>query len=657
MAKDLFATDTGSSGPRDLFGDAPVERQPRQLGNSREEQELFAVAQQARDAGDENAARRAMAEIAGLRQGAGEDRGEAALRGFGQGVFGVGDFAAAAGGTVGSALRGEDFGFRERLAFERGRRRAMQQENPLSSGAGFAAGAVSSGGGVANVAGRGAQAAGAGRVANLLSPAARTTTAGRVASTAGQGAVAGGAAGFIESGGDLGEARNAAAAGAAGGAVFDALARPAGFLTRALRRRFSPERAADRTLSSRVDVDSLETRADDFQQTTGRAPTVAELLDEDEATELSDVLGVGRAGPRIMRDAEEAGNLARASNLRGTIQNNRGRTSPAALNRRASQEFSEFMQKNKSQMVDFDDDGIALILSPEVREVMPPRLRRAIARGVEMDEETGEILSVNLDLDTVDAVRQELGNAARRGMSAAPLGGLRDELTEIAGDQVPGFEKAVDDFAALQRTREGFESGGGVRSTRNTQQFVDEASFADDETATGIRRGARQALSETAAAGPEDAARLARDLAQDEGLAQRVTASMGPQEAERLRALGNAELQAARAMATATPQLRSLQQETRETVSAAITGIVLAGGRASGALQANFARNVLGLVNGDRARAAALARAVTDPDQTGRVISRLQQLGATETQIQQLYSDLSRAASIASGQAASDEVQ
>jgi hypothetical protein len=211
-------------------------------------------------AGDEQERRRATIRLAGYLDGRdaidgarGGDtqaervgsRAETALRGAGQGIFGLGDFSAALGSWIGEGGPMGDFSLRDHFAYQRHRREGMSAENPVSSTTGYVAGAITGGGAVqAGVRQAAVRAPGvAGRAARFLDirPAVQggRSRVGNVARNAGGGALAGAAAGALEEGteGDIGQA---ALVGAVASPVGErALQATAGLGRRALRR-FGP---------------------------------------------------------------------------------------------------------------------------------------------------------------------------------------------------------------------------------------------------------------------------------------------------------------------------------------------------------------------------------------------------------------------------------
>jgi hypothetical protein len=224
--------------------------------------ELYTEYAQAQAAGDEQAARRSLVRLSGYASGrdaidgqtGGESRAEniasraeSALRGVGQGVFGLGDFSAALGSWLGEGGPFSEFGIRDHFAFQRARREGMEAQNPVSSTAGYLGGAVTGGGAVqAGVRGAARSAPGmigrAARFAQVAPRGANRSQIGNVARNAVGSGAAGATAAFAEEGTE-GNIRDAAIAGAVAGPVGERVFQTGGSLLRRGARRIGPGHA------------------------------------------------------------------------------------------------------------------------------------------------------------------------------------------------------------------------------------------------------------------------------------------------------------------------------------------------------------------------------------------------------------------------------
>lgn len=676
---------------------------------SEEEVELYETAQRLRAEGDERGARLAIAELAGMRSARDDDggiedalaRGEAALGSGAQGIFGLGDQVAAVGGFLANQVRNlvddegtPDLSFGEIRAAMRGRRRALAADNPVSSAAGFTTGAVASGGPAARFGGALlSRAGGLGRRARQALTMRGGQPVRNVARSAAGSAAAGGTAAAIESDLDPETTLRGAAAGGIAGPLFGGVIRGFGEVGGAVRRRVSPDRAAQSAMLRRLVAtrnanagpdaprvtaaeiaEDLQSRAREFQSTTGRAPRLVELLDEDEARELADVVRLGRSGSARMRAAEREAGEARSENIARTIRRGDPDVSATEQTEIRDQVMDRIMGRIADAPVDLTPADARLLTTPEVRQALGStnfgRLLERIdpdALGDTAVPATGAERVGRLTIRELDDIRQALAARGNAPGFARVFRNLADEVGEIGRRTVPEYGEALDEFAERSTGIEGIRRGRAVTTQGDTEEFI--AQLRPDVAAresglgqrgafartAGARAGARTRLAEQAGEGPEAAARTVRDLAESPDLARRVEATLGPEEAARLRRSGAAELRGARSLSLATPRIRTLSQEDSAAVNEAIRGIVLAGGRASGAFQAVAARSLLSYVDGNAARADRLARALTDPDMADAAIGRLRQLGASSEDIRRIYTNATRAAGITAGDVAAGD--
>ena len=616
-------------------------------------------------------------------------RFETALRNFSQWSFlPVGDQVAALVGTAKDALEndGTEYGYRDQMRFQQGRRRGMSTENPAAAGFGGAGGLVSGtvtravGGllsrvapqalrGAGSQAVRGAegvtravrQAPGVGRVARALDRTqAGRSAAGNVVRGAAQGGATAAGVTALEQG-SLENVPEAALFGAVLAPVAEGGVRLAGRGLQAGNRRFfALGDAGLQGVLRRLDTSPAELgrRAQRFQQDNGRMPRLAELLNEEEAADISSLLASSREASN--RAASEASMAAteRQGNIRRAVQGSRRDFSPTQMTERRSASFDRFMQDAAETPVALNDDVANILADEDVRRLVSsnPGLRRRIAEATAADGD-GQ-LSLR-DMDTLRQITRDA--AAGAGPDAARYGPITNAIRDNATEQSDGYGQAISEFRRRSVTREGYDLGRQVRSPSDVDEFNAQLQRADQRVPggqgeglnvtqapgrAGARIGARQDISRAAQESPEGAAGVARSLEADEGFRQRLAQVFDVQEAGRMTRVGAGEARGARALGAITPRMKRTSEQDSRTVQTVIGAAVAAGGRASGAMIANVGAQIVGYVRGDQTRARQLAEALFDPNMAPTAIARLKQLGVSNEQITDLYREAARAAGI-----------
>ena len=616
-------------------------------------------------------------------------RFETALRNFSQWSFlPVGDqVAALMAGAKGAIVNDgtEEFGYRDQMRFQQGRRRGMSTENPAAAGFGGAGGLVSgtvtraAGGllsrvapqalrGAGSQAVRGAegvtravrQAPGVGRVARALDRTqAGRSAAGNVVRGAAQGGATAAGVTALEQG-SLENVPEAALFGAVLAPVAEGGVRLAGRGAQALHRRFALGDAGFQGVLRRLDTSPAELgrRAQRFQQDNGRMPRLAEVLNEEEAADISSLLASSREASN--RAASEASMAAteRQGNIRRAVQGRRRDFSPTQMTERRSASFDRFMQDAAETPVALDDDVAEILADEDVRRLVSsnPGLRRRIAEATAKD---GDGLLSLRDMDTLRQITRDA--AAGAGPDAARYGPITNAIRDNATEQSDGYGQALSEFRRRSVTREGYDLGRQVRSPSDVDEFNAQLQRADQRVPggqgeglnvtqapgrAGARIGARQDISRAAQESPEDAAGVARSLEADEGFRQRLAQVFDVQEADRMTRVGAGEARGARALGAITPRMKRTSEQDSRTVQTVIGAAVAAGGRASGAMIANVGAQIVGYVRGDQTRARQLAEALFDPNMAPTAIARLKQLGVSNEQITDLYREAARAAGI-----------
>jgi hypothetical protein len=462
-------------------------------------------------------------------------------------------------------------------------------------------------------------------------------------------------------------------------ALFGAVVAPGGELVvrglgrgaQAVGRRFNLENAGYQALLRRLNTSprQLEVRRQQFMRDNRRAPRLAELFDEDEAADISNILASSRRASEQAGDEAAMAATERQQNLRNVVQGGRRNFSPTQMAERRTASFNRFMEQNAEAQVPLSDDVRELLGDDDVRRLVSgnPGLRRRIAEATADDGP--QALSVR-DMDTLRRLTRDAAQGG--GPDAARYQPVSETIRGNVEQAVPDYAEALGEFRRRRITEEGYELGRTMRRPADVDEFNARLRRADQRQTgqaapnadgisprnapgrAGVRVGARQGLSRAAQENPTEAARVARSLEADEGFRQRLRAVFGEREAGRLSRAGANEARGARSMAALTPRARNTSQEDAETVQTVIGAGVAAGGRASGAMIANVATQLAGRLKGDQTRARQLANAMFDPAAAPRAIARLKQLGLRNEAITDLYREAARAAGILAGQSAAD---
>jgi hypothetical protein len=227
-------------------------------------------------------------------------------------------------------------------------------------------------------------------------------------------------------------------------------------------------------------------------------------------------------------------------------------------------------------------------------------------------------------------------------------GNLREVLSEAEMGQL---ERLAARYGRRLDLRAGVETGRRVAARNTGEAFEDAVAQAAATPAgrAGVAAGARGALADVAGESPAGAVSTAQRLAQDPGLARRIESALGGREAGRLREVGELATTASENLSAAAPRatqaqlrIQAVSQQTQE----AITAMVAATGRASGALLANLGNNMVQRYRLSPKAARKLAEIAVDPARAHQAIATLRRLGASADEILELYQDAAVAAGI-----------
>lgn len=283
-------------------------------------------------------------------------------------------------------------------------------------------------------------------------------------------------------------------------------------------------------------------------------------------------------------------------------------------------------------------------LSPEDNDflqgdVMPyVSLSRAAKRTIAEELDRGE-----LSVGSADILRRNLRDLA----SAKPGQGFYErmgDVNDLVSAAVPEYRAAVQNYAKRAQITEGAKLGEQVLGGNDTLGFLSDFNNSSDAAKIGVPHGVRAALY-NAAQTPDSAGGLAGKLATDDGLYQRLAATIGQPAADRLRNLGQAEATAAERVAQTSP---------RSPVNAGTGALGSSATHALGAVAshsptgvayhaAQLVRSLPG-VRLSPAVQAKVAGMLTDPRQTQQAINYLRKAGAADADLRRLTMGISTSA-------------
>ena len=562
-------------------------------------------------------------------QAAGEQEGGlmAGIRGAASsGTFGLSDYVNAAARYAGQRLTGVQHpdDFSTDLAYVKGQDEGAAGAHPYANMAGQVAGALVPGAGLAKVgtklAPRAVQAAlefKAGQpVANLL----------RVI---GHGAIGGGAYGGIqgganaaENGGSAGDIASGAAGGAATGAVAGAVAGPLGAGVakgvRAVADQFAPVASRSiKVLADKLDMDPavLGKMLTEFRGTTGRAPTIADVLAARQQANLQPITTTEHQSAARMLDAQQAGLAALPQRVSATIAGGGSTATPfdgANLGTARVGDLRNSQSQIMSEIMGNRDDPTALrnqpgALDPDVADILNgPHVRDAVADDIYLRRKLAD-QPETLTVDDFERLRHGLRAQQTARMSptspryspqaAGDYGQTADALSDFAAQQHPDYGHALAAYGAQERFINAFQHASSGKSLLDAADMSDIRSFDTPEGRAGLELGARSRLVQQAAESESGATKVADQLRQ--GAPSRTLESLPSAEQSRLQRMGAAETrsqQSYRALTTSSlvPNDQAAQQSIKSATEGgvAMLGHTLTGFKAHAAYRLLVARGV-----------------------------------------------------------------
>ena len=585
---------------------------------------------------------------------------ETALLSGTQALFGAGDVAGAIGAELAEAATGRrGMTPRQNMQFVRGRREALEAENPFFSGAGTVAGAIAPGGLFA----KGLSKLGAATGLSKIAPA--TTTLGKVAQGAGAGAAAGGIAGGIEGGlteGVEGIAPRAVAGakiGAALGGVIGGVGKGVSKITGAIMRRGKAVKnpgaggfeALARKLGKSVSGDDLRRDFKSFEDITGRKPSIAELIDPATGKEINRLVTSAsnqHKAQAVLRGAADDAALLRQRELPAAIVGGRTLgTAEKAIAKRGA-DFEEGFNKIRKTPVALDDDTVSFFSSPQIRSVAGKEFNLKLAHAAQ-DAADGAPAKNPIDLDDIDKLRRKLGKKAAGSIDSFDIKQLQEQVRDIGQGASSKYSNLIRKFAKDSDVIRGLERKGGAIRTSETTQFKSKFDAASGETQVGARTRALTDLADAAGESPAGAVRVARELGEGAGLQQRAATAFGGDEATRLTDIGQRQTRVADTFKALAPtNVSTAGQATDDLIKQVISGGAIGTKGSGAAFIASFVNDIVHRLQISPAAAEALAKDLTDPARTQAVIARMRAIGADDSMIQSIIKTAMAASNISS---------
>jgi hypothetical protein len=405
--------------------------------------------------------------------------------------------------------------------------------------------------------------------------------------------------------------------------------------------------AAVRAIAQRTgqSIDDIRLAADNFMRVNGRAPRLAEIVDEATIKRYR-ALATGRdKASDTLVQGEEAAARQRPVEMKAQIEQGVDTLSPEALTRARDTQLTNTLRNgtpNTPAVADMQLDERPFVQlfqdNPHLYDDLPTTLKRRVARALPAEDGTPgeEAFTVGLGED----IRLALSKKGGAGDAYKYTEGAT-ELRDLLRQQSQAYDQAMDIYAKQSQFIDGFNRGAGVRTadTATVEQVTPTLTVPEQ---SGVAAGARGAIAQEAGKSPSAAVTQAKTLAESEDLGRKLTASVGEGEANRLRDIGQTQFKAATNLTKLSPKtelppsLREASQSIAE-VAASVTG------RAGEQLRSRVAGQVLGRLRnlGVPPNAAVnMSRLILDPARTNEVLAKMVQIGIQEAQIQQFAQDV-----------------
>lgn len=360
---------------------------------------------------------------------------------------------------------------------------------------------------------------GAGGVGKVLAPGVRGLAA--------QGAATGAITGANLSGGDPVETAKGAALGAVGGKVVEKIGEA-----------FDPMKA----LASRVKgADGKPIKPQELYQTfkeveaaTGQKPSMVDLLNAHGQKTLARVASTQPAAAKVFNEAQDAASAARPQELPDQIAMGGSRTGSAEMVAQRDDAFTAAMNPIRDKPGLVNPREAMLLLHPDVVNRLDDAAAQKLMAAVQNNKPA--FLTVG-DLDTVRrTLGQAVKTAQRDGANFGPLTRARATARLIGERIAPEYKAALADYEGRSMTAAGAAMGEKIRSA-SPGDVMDASVRLSPQGKVGVATGTRKAMTELAGSSEGDAVRAGRELAEP-GMQQKLTATLGPGEAARLKTVG-----------------------------------------------------------------------------------------------------------------------
>lgn len=564
-------------------------------------------------------------------------------------TFGLADRAAAGVGAVASHLEpgAKPMSYSEAYARIKANNAKTAGNNPVSALLGDIGG-IGVGGGAISAAAKGLKAVvpGADALASIMAikkgaPIANTLKA------AGTGA-AFGAADAAGHGGNADDIALSAAGGAVAAPIVSKVA------TTAIKALAPAAQKAMALLADKIGEtpDTLQRAYANFQASTGRVPTMAEIVGLKSSGELRQVAGSNPIVGAAATDAADAAAAARPTTLPAHIE---------AITGQPAQDISTLTQARKARMdtamdpirdtpVMLDTNDLSTLSDARVREATrgDPDLRRRIGEAQTDIGAHGN--SDALTVNDIDSIRKGLrgrqaaysnpANNLHNPHTAAGFGDVANRITDLGTGAEPGYKDALAQFEADSHYIKGFNHGNAGKDIGEASDPSLINSLGEPEGQQGYASGVQSRLQTAARSSESGALRTAADMGQDAGTQDQLRSALGPRAARRLQAAGQSESTAADRLNTISPGAPNPTAQPSGQQAAQAGAAALSHSPAGIAF--HLTRAIPGL---NKSMSAAVQKKVAqyllDPNMTQQGINLLRKAGAKNADIRRLALSIS----------------
>lgn len=576
-------------------------------------------------------------------------------------TFGLADRAAAGVGMAASRLTDKPLTYSEALARIKANVAKTSGNNPVSTLIGDVGGLVTGAGAIsAGAKALKAVVPGGEAVADALALKRGAPIANTLKSAA-----TGAAFGAGDAAGHGGSADDIALSAAGGAVAAPVVSKVASTAIKAL----AP--AAQKAMSLLAEKigetpDTLQRAYANFQASTGRVPTMAEIVGLKSSGELRMVANQNPIVGAAATDAADTAAAVRPTTLPAHIEQITGQ--PA-------QDISTLTQARKSRMdtamdpirdtpVMLDTNDLSTLSDARVREATrgDPDLRRRIGEAQTDIGAHGN--SDALTVNDIDSIRKGLRgrqaaysnptNNLHNPHTAAGFGDVANRITDLGTGAEPGYKDALEQFEADSHYIKGFNHGMAGKDVGEASDPSLITSLGEPEGREGYASGVQSRLTNAARSSESGAVRTAADMGQDAGAQDQLRSALGPRTAARLQAAGKTEATAADRLNTIAPGAPNPTAQPSGQQAAQAGAAALSHSPAGIAF--HLTRAIPGL---NKSMSAAVQKKVAqyllDPNMTQQGINLLRKAGAKNADIRRLALSISANVGANTGEALSGQ--